>query len=509
MDRAQKNRCVPERAVGQISLTRREFQHRAAHANLVPVFRRLLGDLHTPISLFLRLGGPEATNSFLLESVVQGERLGRHSFLGVGARAVLRGAGGRFTRVAADGTQEHLEDEPLALLDRELSGLRPAGDERLPDFHGGAVGFLAYDAIRYYEDLPDSNPNDTGQEDAYFIFCDQVVIFDHIRRDVRLVHNVRLDEFSSVDAAYDAAVAAVDVLEQQLLAPVGEPDVAVVSGRMPISSNMSAEDFRAAVVRAKENIVAGDIFQVVLSKRYDFRPAVPPFQVYRALRSINPSPYMYYLNAGPYRIVGSSPEILVNCHNRRVAIRPIAGTRRRGKTPAEDLELERDLLSDQKEIAEHVMLVDLGRNDAGRVSVPGSVRVTEFEVIERYSHVMHIVSHCEGELSPDFSPLEALRAALPAGTLSGAPKIRAMEIIDELENVRRGIYGGCIGYFGYNRDYDTAIAIRTMIFQGDLCHLQAGAGVVYDSDPLKECEEVANKVRAMFKAVRFARRGLR
>ncbi len=495
--------------VGNVSLTRREFHARSAHANVVPLFRRLLGDMHTPISLFLRLRGDTAENSFLLESVIQGERLGRHSFLGVGARGIIRGHAGRFERLSADGTRAVFEGEPLALLEREFAGLRPAHDERLPDFSGGAVGFLAYDAIRYYEKLPDKNPNDTEQEDAYFILCDELVIFDHIRRDIRLVHNVRLDEYASVDAAYDAGVAAVEALERRIHAPLVEPEPKTVSGRMPVASNMSAEDFQRAVVRAKENIVAGDIFQVVLSKRYDFQPEVPSFQVYRALRSINPSPYMYYLNAGPYRIVGSSPEILVNCHNRRVALRPIAGTRRRGRTPAEDLALEKDLLSDAKEIAEHIMLVDLGRNDAGRVCVPGSVRVTEFEVIERYSHVMHIVSHCEGELSPDFSPLEALRAALPAGTLTGAPKIRAMEIIDELENVRRGIYGGCIGYFSYNRDYDTAIAIRTMIFQGEVCHLQAGAGVVFDSDPVKECEEVANKVRAMFKAVRFARRGLR
>lgn len=495
--------------MGPISLTRREFARRAEHANLVPVFRRLLGDLHTPISLFTRLGGAEATNSFLLESVVQAERLGRHSFLGVGARAIVRGVNGRFRKITADGAETTIEAEPLAILEQELEGLRPAPEERLPDFYGGAVGFLAYDAIRYYEQLPDSNPNDTGQEDAYFIFCDELIIFDHIRRDVRLVHNVRLDDFADLDQAYDSAVRALSAMEAKISAPLREPEIHEAKGRMPIESNMSAEQYRAAVVRAKENIVAGDIFQVVLSKRYSFEAGVPPFQVYRALRSINPSPYMYYVNAGPYRIVGTSPEILVNCHNRRVAIRPIAGTRRRGKTPAEDLALEKDLLSDKKEIAEHIMLVDLGRNDAGRVCVPGSVEVTEFKVIERYSHVMHIVSHCEGELLAELSPLEALRAALPAGTLSGAPKIRAMEIIDELENVRRQIFGGCIGYFGYNRDYDTAIAIRTMIFQDETCYLQAGAGIVFDSDPVKECEEVANKVRGMLKAVRFARRGLR
>lgn len=457
------------------------------------------------------MGGDRAENSFLLESVINNEKLGRNSFLGVNARAVLRGQKGKFTLSHPGKSEKDIsfEGDPLAFLEKQFKGIKAVADPSLPAFYGGAVGFLSYDAIRYYENIPDKNPDPIGQEDIYLVFADDLVMVDHVERNVRLVANVRLDEYPDIDTAYDGALARLDAMIQRLRQPIEETRPTSVSGKMEITSNMTEHEYRAIVARAKEYIFAGDIFQVVLSKRFSCRPEVHPFQIYRALRSINPSPYMYYLNAGPYRIVGSSPEILVQVQKSKVTLRPIAGTRRRGGTVEQDLALEKELLADQKEIAEHVMLVDLGRNDVGRVSVPGSVRVTEFKTIERYSHVMHIVSNVEGNLREDLSPYDALRAALHAGTVTGAPKIRSMEIIDELENVRRGIYAGCIGYFNFDGEFDTAIAIRTMVIKDDVCHLQAGAGVVFDSDPVKECEEVANKVRALFAAVRFARRGLR
>ncbi len=405
-------------------------------------------------------------------------------------------------------SSESYEGDPLAFLERRMAASKPVADHRLPAFYGGAVGFLSYDAIRYYENIPDKNPDPIGQEDVYLIFSDEFVVVDHIKHHVRIVVNVRIDEYGDPDQAYDAVFERLDEIEKKIYSgdDIEEP-APTVKGRMEIESNLTGDEYQTMVRKAKEYIVAGDIFQVVLSRRFSFKPGVEAFQIYRALRSINPSPYMYYLNAGPYQIIGSSPEILVQVKSGKVTIRPIAGTRKRGKNPQEDLANEKDLLSDKKEIAEHVMLVDLGRNDAGRVCKPGSVQVTEFKVIERYSHVMHIVSNCEGELRDDLSSFDALRYALPAGTVSGAPKIRAMQIIDELENVRRGIYAGCVGYFSYNGDFDTAIAIRTMIMKDGTCHMQAGAGVVFDSNPLMECEEVVNKSRGMLRAVRYSRRG--
>ncbi len=492
-----------------VSLSRSEFKKRALRGNVIPVYRQLLGDAFTPITIFLRMSGDVVPNSFLLESVVNNEQIGRNSFLGVSARAILRGEKGSFRITQAGGrTEKAFNGDPLRFLEDAFRGLKPVPDPRLPHFYGGAVGFLAYDAIRYYEKIPDKNPDPIGQEDAYFILCDELVIFDHIEHHVRLVVNVRTEEHADLDKAYDHALERIGAMETSVQGPDRLFPPQIATGKLQIESNMSAEEYQEMVVKARKYIHAGDIFQVVLSKRFSFRPGVSPFQIYRGLRSINPSPYMFYVNAGPYSIIGSSPEILVRLQDGKVTIRPIAGTRRRGQTPEEDSALEKELLSDSKEIAEHVMLVDLGRNDAGRVSEPGSVRVTEFKVIERYSHVMHIVSNCEGDLRKDLSGFDALRYALPAGTVSGAPKIRAMEIIDELENVRRGIYAGCLGYFTYAGDYDTAISIRTMIVKDGVCHAQSGAGIVFDSDPVKECEEVANKVRGLIAAVRFARRGL-
>ncbi|MCB1320182.1 MAG: chorismate-binding protein, partial [Leptospiraceae bacterium] len=378
-----------------ISLSRRQFHERARQGNLIPVFRQLLGDVHTPISIFLKFNGDRRPNSFLLESVINGERLGRHSFIGVEARAILRGRDGRFELHRRDGDAgdaytrtESYDGEPLEFIRNQFRNLNPVPDARLPAFYGGAVGFLAYDVIRYYEKLPDENPDTADQEDAYFILADELAVVDHIERHIQLIVNIRTDDFKDPDAAYDFALRRLDAMEAGLHNQGGEErEIKRIKGKMPIASNMSATEYKDMVVRARDYIYAGDIFQVVLSKRYSFRPEVDNFQVYRALRSINPSPYMYFLNLGPYTIVGSSPEILVQCQQDRVVVRPIAGTRPRGRTPEADLELERDLLADTKEIAEHIMLVDLGRNDLGRVCEPGTVRVTDFKTIERYSHV--------------------------------------------------------------------------------------------------------------------------
>lgn len=498
--------------MGHISISRHEFYKRAQKGNLIPVFRQILGDTRTPISIFKNLGGDKATNSFLLESVINGEQLGRYSFIGVHPRAVLRGKDGRFTYMPLVSEKGNLPVEfsgdPLAFIDQQLHSVKPLPDERLPAFYGGAVGFISYDTIRYYENIPDSNPDDGMREDTYLVFADEIIIIDHIQHHVKIVCNIHTQQYNSLDDAYNYAMQRLAFLEKRITEPGPEDEIKTVKGKMPITSNMTEQQYKDIVQKAKQYIHDGDIFQVVLSKRFRFNADVPAFQVYRALRSINPSPYMYYLNLGPWKIVGSSPEILVRLKNKKVTLRPIAGTRHRGKSHQEDLELEEELLNDQKEISEHIMLVDLGRNDTGRVCKPGSVKVSDFKSIERYSHVMHIVSNCEGILKDDIDPYDALRFSMPAGTVSGAPKIRAMEIIDELENVRRGIYAGSIGFFGYSGDFDLAIAIRTMIFENENCQLQAGAGIVYDSNPESECQEVANKVRGMLAAVRFARRGL-
>ncbi len=379
----------------------------------------------------------------------------------------------------------------------------------LPRFSGGAVGYLGYDMIRFIEDLPDTSSREINGWDACFMFTERLLIFDNMRQKIKVVCNIHLQDGEDPTAGYQRAQQQIEQMLSQLRQPLPyqneEPHTA---GTQELETNFSRENFKAAVARCKEYIRAGDIFQVVISQRFSGRLQSDPFNIYRALRTINPSPYMFFLRFGESIVVGASPEVLVRKEGDQVDVRPIAGTLPRGKTPAEDLELEQRLLADPKERAEHIMLVDLGRNDVGRVAVGGSVEVTELMTIERYSHVMHIVSNVRGKLRPELDSFDVFRAAFPAGTLSGSPKIRAMEIIDELEPVRREVYGGAVGYFSFSGNMDLAIAIRTLQIEKDRFYLQAGAGIVADSDPEMEYQETLNKARGVKRAIEMANRGL-
>jgi anthranilate synthase component 1 len=480
----------------------------AAQGNFVPVYRELPADLETPVSVYLRLRGQGP--SFLLESVEQGEQLGRYSFLGTQPTMTFIARGDRITLGSGAGAPlaEHLGD-PLRVLAEVLRQRRLARLAGLPRFTGGAVGYMGYDLVRFIERLPATASDDlAGVPDAVFLFADQLVIFDHVRHRLLVMTNARLE--GDLTAAYAEAVGRIEALVARIRSPFTPPAPAVVHDGDGWESNFTQAEFEAAVRRAKEYIAAGDIFQVVLSQRLRRRTRADPFTIYRALRMLNPSPYMYYLELpDEVRIIGSSPEMLTRLEeDGRAELRPIAGTRRRGATPEEDAALREELLADPKERAEHVMLVDLGRNDLGRVCRYGTVRVPELMVTERYSHVMHLVSRVEGHLRPGLTAFDLLRATFPAGTVSGAPKVRAMEIIEELEGTRRGPYAGAVGYFGYGGTMDTCITIRTIVMKGDTCYLQAGAGIVADSDPTREYEETLNKARALAVAVEQAEKGL-
>jgi anthranilate synthase component I len=453
--------------------------------------------------------GPD---SFLLESVEQGAHVGRFSFLGCDPPTVIQSRGEEVIVRERDGAEERFRRaNPVEYVREYMSRYRPVTDPALPPFIGGAVGYLAYDLVRRFERLPDNNPDALDVPDLYLMISKSVVAFDHLRRRLMIIHSAFV-EGDPADA-YAAAEAKVRELAARLRSPLAlrgaEPTApGGCEGAGAVASNMTPDAFEAAVERAREYIRAGDIFQVVLSQRFSREYKGDPFDVYRALRAVNPSPYMFYFNLRGFQLAGSSPEVLVTVHGGEVILRPIAGTRPRGANEEEDEALERDLLADPKERAEHIMLVDLGRNDCGRVSAPGSVRVNHLMVIERYSHVMHIVSDVRGRLKPDCDGYDALQAALPAGTLSGAPKIRAMEIIDELENLRRGPYGGACGYFGFNGNVDFCITIRTVLLQNGFAQVQAGAGIVADSVPRNEFLETENKARGMFKAIEMAEQGL-
>jgi anthranilate synthase component 1 len=486
---------------------RAEFARRAKQGDLTPVYREILADMETPVSAFKKIA--QGPYSFLLESVEGGERMARYSFLGSGADRVIR-TKGTLVETTRDGKTEAFELEPgrdaLHILKSELGRFTYVADPNLPRFCGGAVGFISYDMVRFFEDLPDSTVDDLNLPDCLFIFTDTLLIFDHVQHRIRVVCNTRAD--GNPDSAYDEAVRKIDEIVARLKKPA--PPSAPVGGDEPgeVISNFRRDEFEDAVRKCKDYIAAGDAIQIVLSQRFKTKVTADPFDVYRALRSLNPSPYMYYLAYGDIKLIGSSPEILVTEERGNVVVRPIAGTRPRGATDEEDRMLEADLLKDEKERAEHIMLVDLGRNDIGRVCRYGSVEVDELMTIERYSHVMHIVSNVRGRLRVDADQFDLLRACFPAGTVSGAPKIRAMEIIDELEPTRRGTYAGAIGYFSYSGDMDTCITIRTILILGDTAYVQAGAGIVADSDPSREYEETQNKARAMIRAIEMAQRGL-
>ena len=491
---------VPDRA---------EFRRLARDYNLIPVYREILADTETPVSAYLKIGGGEY--SFLLESVEGGERVARYSFLGSNPSLVFMSRRGRVTLLdrSTGKSRSFSSDDPLQDLERLLANYRPAPIESLRRFHGGAVGFLGYDMVRHFERLPDETLDDAQLPDSMFMLTDTALVFDRVAHQVKAVSNAYVKNAADIDRAYDAAVQKVDALAESLSRPFAhslKPERG--AGDAPsASSNMTPEAFESGVVRIKEYIAAGDAIQVVFGQRFQFELTTSPFSVYRALRTVNPSPYMYFFKFGDLQIAGASPEALATVEDGIVQVQPIAGTRGRGSTPEEDAALEADLRSDAKETAEHIMLVDLGRNDIGRVCEYGSVHVDELMDVERYSHVMHLVSSVSGKLRPDMTAFDAVRAAFPAGTLSGAPKIRAMEIIDEMEPTRRGIYGGAVGYFSFSGNSDMAIAIRTLVANGNVGSVQAGGGIVADSVPHLEFQESRNKAMAILRAVELAHRG--
>ena len=487
-----------------------DFVEKTRHGNLIPVYKEILADLETPVSAYMKIG--QGDWSFLLESVEGGEKWARYCFLGCDPSAVLVINGKNASLKTRSGEKNFVIDSenPLSALKELLEPYQPVEVDGLPRFSGGAVGFISYDMVRYFERLSDLTVNDLETPDAVFVVSDTLLIFDNVGQKIKIVSNARVDN-ENARSAYVEAIRKIESLEDKLRQ--GLPKNTYLNPtltkeeKIQIKSSFKKEDFKKAVLKIKNYILEGDVIQTVLAQRLKFELSQNPFDVYRALRTVNPSPYMYYLNFGDIRVVGSSPEALVRVSDGIVETRPIAGTRPRGVGEIEDQAFEKELLEDPKERAEHIMLVDLGRNDLGRVSKIGSVDVNESFTIERYSHVMHIVSNVQGKLESSKDCFDALKAAFPAGTLSGAPKVRAMEIIDELEPVRRGIYGGSIGYFSFNGNMDTAIAIRTLVVKGKNAYLGVGAGIVADSDPEKEFEETMNKGKALLKAVELAERG--
>ena len=483
------------------------FQSLAASGNLIPVYREIMADLDTPVSAFRKID--DGRYSFLLESIEGGEKWARYTFLGSNPSVVLRSLGQTVEVLeAGQPLQREEATDPLGFIKDYLQRYTPVEVEGIPRFFGGAVGYLGYDMVRHFECLPSAKPAVIGAYDSYFVITDTLVIFDNVKQKIKVVSNAHLDTGKSPEDAYAEATAKIDAIIRKLKAQLPPSGAAMRDGMVAFASNISRVAFEESVVRAKEYVKAGDIIQVVLSQRFSGELTVEPLDIYRVLRTLNPSPYMFFLRLDDTLVVGASPEVMVRKEGERVELRPIAGTRPRGGGVEEDAALERELLADPKERAEHVMLVDLGRNDLGRVCTTGSVRVSELMVVERYSHVMHIVSNVQGELEPGKDAFDVVRATFPAGTLSGAPKVRAMEIIDELEPVRREIYGGAVGYFSFSGNMDLAIAIRTLVIKDGKVHLQAGAGIVADSDPATEYQETVNKAMAVVKAIEAVERGL-
>ncbi len=460
-----------------------EVKKHKKDGNLMPIYREIVADLETPVSAFLKIN--RGGYSFLLESVEGGQRLARYSFIGTEPYRVLTTGG---------------ESNPIPLIAEELNKYQIVPVSGLPRFDGGAVGYLAYETVTRFEKLPSPLSDPLGLPESLFMFIDTMLVFDHVTHKIKVLSHVHLD--GDIEAAYQEAVDKIDDLVDRLSQPLqpGELTETTYGPKKP-SSNFSREEFEASVLKIKQYITAGEAIQVVLSQRLAQPTDAPPFEIYRALRTINPSPYMFFLDFNDFHIVGASPEILVRVEDGMVMTRPLAGTRPRGNSPAEDIRLEQELRNDEKERAEHIMLVDLGRNDIGRVSEPGTVEVSELMDVERYSHVMHLVTHVQGRLRRDLSAFDALQACFPAGTVSGAPKIRAMEIIAELEPEKRGPYAGAVGYFSFSGNMDMAIAIRTMVVAKDTAYVQAGCGIVYDSVPEREYEESMNKARALLKAI--------
>jgi anthranilate synthase component 1 len=487
----------------------KEFSRRAEESTLVPVVKSVTADLLTPVSAFLAVAGDEPY-SCLLESVERGEQIGRYTF--VGARPYMRvWAEGDDIHIERGKRRERLQGNVFDVLKKLLREHRPAHVPGLPPFTAGAVGYFAYDAVRRLENIGTHAKQDVAVPDCMLMFFDRLLAFDHLRHQIHIIANADVSS-ESPKRAYARALRDIAAIEKRLAAGLRPAQWQKVKpkakkGTLKVHSGTSRELHMRRVEKAKQYIAAGDIFQVVLSRRVDFQPDVAPFNLYRALRTVNPSPYMYFLRMGEAHVLGSSPEMLVRVTGRKLEYHPIAGTHPRGKDEADDRMLEQQLRSDEKERAEHVMLVDLGRNDLGRVSAYGSVKVRDLMYVERYSHVMHLVSALEGKLRPDLDAVDAFAACFPAGTLSGAPKVRAMQIIEELEPTRRGVYGGAVLYADFAGNLDSCITIRTMFMKGKHAYLQAGGGIVADSDPEKEFQESENKAKAVLRAVEMARNG--
>jgi anthranilate synthase component 1 len=481
-----------------------EFRELAQRGTFVPVYKEIVADLLTPVSAFLKIA-EHSDYAFLLESVEGGEQVGRYSFLGKDPFLILRSRGGRTTIDRAGQTSE--SDKPFIAAARELmAGFHSPFVPGLPRFTGGAVGYLGYDAAAWFEPV-ELQPTADVDDEAGFMLFDTVLAFDHVRHRILIVANARITGDENLESLYQFARAKIEFVERELertLSRTAQPDGEPVA----ITSNVTRDQFEANVRTAKEYIAAGDIYQVVLSQRFETRFDADPFMAYRALRHVNPSPYMYFLRMGGRSIVGSSPEMLVRVEGHLMQTHPIAGTRPRGRSEEEDTRLGEELKRNEKERAEHVMLVDLGRNDLGRVATYGSVKVPTYMTLERYSHVMHLVSIVEGRLSDKHDRLDALVACFPAGTVSGAPKVRAMEIIAELENRRRGVYAGAVGYLDFAGNLDFCITIRTVVIENGRAYVQAGAGIVADSNPAAEYEETRDKARAVIQALELAQRGL-
>lgn len=485
---------------------KKTFMKLARKGNLIPIFKEILADFDTPLSSFLKID--KSDYAYLLESVEGGQRLGRYSFLGSNPSLVFQSKGNNIRIREFNKVRKFVTDkDPLYEIENLMKKYKYVELKGHHRFSGGMVGYIGYDMVRYFERLPDKNPDQLNLPDCVFLMTDTMLIFDHVERKIRIVSNAYTG--NNPGKAYDEAVRKISVLEKDLRKSIkfyaGSKSLNAASS---VESNMTKQAFCNMVNKAKEYIRKGDIIQTVLSQRFSVGIKVDPFEIYRALRTINPSPYMFYMKLGDFKLVGSSPEILVRTENNIVEVRPIAGTRPRGRDDAEDVKLIRSLLKDPKEKAEHIMLVDLGRNDIGRVCEFHTVKTTELMKIEKYSHVIHIVSDVSGKLRRGKNIFDVMRATFPAGTVSGAPKIRAMEIIDELENTKRGPYAGGLGYFSFSGNQDFCIMIRTILIKGNRAFIQAGAGIVKDSIAAKEYKETQNKARALLKSIETAEKGL-
>ncbi|MFH1459280.1 MAG: anthranilate synthase component I [Candidatus Omnitrophota bacterium] len=496
-----------------------DFLKLSKKGNLIPVYRELLADLETPVSAFMKID--TGKYSYLLESVEGGEKIGRYSILGSNPSLIIKSKGRKVEILIREGkklkkTRFIAEVDPLDEIRKIIAKYKFVNVSGLPRFCGGLVGYLGYDTVRFFENIPDKNKNDLKLDDLIFVLTNTILIFDHIAHKIKIVSNIHLDKIkgkkskAKLAKLYKDSIKEINKLAHQLEKPLkhSKSKSKFKNKNITVQSNISKTAFKKAVACAKEYIRAGDIIQTVLSQRFQVKINIPHFELYRALRIVNPSPYMYYLKFDKIKLIGASPEVMVRCESELAQVRPIAGTRKRGRNEEEDKTLINDLLNDPKELAEHIMLVDLGRNDLGRVCRFGSVKVTELMNIEKYSHVMHIVSNVEGIIKRGKDGFDVLKSTFPAGTVSGAPKIRAMEIIDELENVRRGPYAGCVGYFSFSGNLDTCITIRTIVISGQNAYVQAGAGIVADSDPEREFQETVNKAKALLKSIAIAQKGL-